>query len=539
MRPAAGFRSVGGYNFSTHQKEGIARVVKIGDLFGSRPPKEARRDPGGQRPPTGETPARGQSALRVAEVYLNRGQWMEAAKMFSQAEAWEKAAELFDKGGYFLRAAECYERGGLLLRAAECYERHYVDNVAPGPHKTAPADQRAALQAGQLYARVGEQQRALQILARAGFHREAGAAAEALSDHEAAAEHYARAGELELAADAWERLGKTVKAALLRGEAAFKQDRVREAAALFQQGEDYYRAGELFESLQLTTEAAAAYEAGGLHAEVAAVYMRAGDKRRAAAAFEAAGQLEMAAGLYEQEGEATRAAGLYEEAGNVVKSAELHARAGDRERAIAMLQRVDRSDERYPAATELLAQLFVEVGLPGLAVERLKRILSGRPIAASNLGLYYWLAVCAELDGDTPVAAGLYKQILAIDFGFRDASHRLKALAGGVLPAEAGAAGQAAGAEYEEVEEVLPPAGTPAPVTSRTRRGSSPASWSGRGLWARSIGPRTRPTAAAWLCACCRSVRSGRRASGRSWPTWWPRRAFRIRTSSRCSASST
>ena len=59
-------------------------------------------------------------------------------------------------------------------------------------------------------------------------------------------------------------------------------------------------------------------------------------------------------------------------------------------------------DENYKAATELLAQLFIDMKRPALALESASRRLSrGQPVATANLDLYYWLAVCQEFADDT------------------------------------------------------------------------------------------------------------------------------------------
>lgn len=412
-----------------------------------------------------EALARSGNPLKAAELLIQRGQSLEAAKMYGQAGAWDKAGELYAQGGYPLRAAQAFEKHGDLVRAAESYERHFVENVAYGSASASAssADHKAALLAGQLYTRAGDLERALQILARSGFHREAAETATALGQHEKAAEHYTRAEDLESAAAAWEQAGNPVQAALLRGEVAFKDDRMAEAAAYFQAGQDYYRAAELFESLGLLQEAAAAYEEGGSFNEAASVYVRAGERTRAAAAYEKAGQYETAAKLLEEAGEGARAAQLFEKAGLTFKSGEAAARAGEREKAIALLQRVDPSDEHHGAATELLARLFLEVEMPGLAIERLQQSIGGQPISAANLGLYYWLGICAEATGDAPTALALFKKVLAIDFGFRDVGRRIQRLQAGATTAAgeaaAAAANPVADAEYEvlEVEAELPP----------------------------------------------------------------------------------
>ena len=405
-------------------------AAELFDRMGKREQAAENYVRGGDHKKAADVLARAGQAGKAAELLMQRGQSLEAAKFYGQANQWDKAADLYLKGGYPLRAAQAYEKSGDLARAAECYERHFVENVSYGASQggAASADHKAALQAGQLYTRIGALDRALQILARAGFHGEAADAASALGEHKKAGEHYERAEALDKAADAWDRAGDQIKAALLRGEVAFKDDRMAEAAAFFQEGQDFYRAAELFESLGLLTEAAVAYEGGGSFAEAGSVYLRAGEKTRAAEAYEKAGQFEVAAKLFEELGDGARSAELFERAGLTFKSGEVAARAGETQKAIAFLQRVDPMDENYVAATELLARLFLEVDMPALASERLQQSLAGQPMSLANVSLFYWLALASEAIGDPAAALGIYKKILSLDFAFRDVAQRVQHL---------------------------------------------------------------------------------------------------------------
>jgi tetratricopeptide (TPR) repeat protein len=144
-----------------------------------------------------------------------------------------------------------------------------------------------------------------------------------------------------------------------------------------------------------------------------------------------ASQFEVAARLLEEMGEGARAAALFDKAGLTFKSGEAAARAGDRQRAIALLQRVPPEDESYAAATELLGRLFVEVGMPNLAVERLRQALEGQTLRPDNLGLWATLGSALEALGETNGALTLYQKILAVDYGFADITHRIERLRSG------------------------------------------------------------------------------------------------------------
>jgi tetratricopeptide (TPR) repeat protein len=273
-----------------------------------------------------------------------------------------------------------------------------------------------------------------------------------------------RAEDPQSAAAAYDRDGDKVKAANLRGEVALKQEKVADAARHFQEGEDYLRSAELFESIGMLAEAAGAYEAGDSFVAAANVYVRAGLKDRAAASFERGNEYENAAKFYEEAGNTPKAVELYERAGLTFKSGESAARAGDRDRAISLLQRVPASDENYRPATVLLAQLFVEGKMAGLAVERLQKILGHDPVSPANLDLYYWLAAGHEASGNGREALGIYKKIQSEDLHFRDVAARVGRLAA------AGVSVATPTSPYPAPAAPAPPPAPPAPKAPRFSR---------------------------------------------------------------------
>ncbi len=396
---------------------------------------------------------------RAAALFLEKGNNLEAARLFGLAGQWGTAAELYEKSGYPLRAAEAWEKDEKPLRAAEAYEKHFTENVSfstsYSPAAAAPAN-KSALQAGRLYEKAGQLDRAVGVYSKGGYHREAAEGLLRLGQAAKAAELFLRAEDHDRAALAFEQAGDGVRAATLRGENALKGDRPAEAAGWFLKGRDYLRAAELFESIGMMPEAAGAYEAGESWAAAGGVYLRGGLEDRAAAAYERAGELETAASLFERLGEVVRAGELYGRAGFSFKSGEALARAGERERAIALLQRVPPGDESHRAATELLARLFVETGRPELAKERLKKTIAGEAMSVANLDLHYWMGIAHEAAGERAEALALFKRIQAEDLQFRDVGRRVERLsAAAPAPVALAAPG---------------PAAAPAPVAARGPR---------------------------------------------------------------------
>jgi serine/threonine protein kinase len=389
----------------------------------------------GDRKKAAEVYERAGKPGKASVLHLEDGNKLEAGRLFGEAGDWGKAAELYLDSGYPLKAAEAFAKRGETLKAAQAYEAHFMENVAYSTTYSgggAPASElRNARLAGDLFLAAGERVRARDLYVRGGFYQQAAEVCLDLGDYAAAGEHYRRADQLEASANAHERAGDPVKAANLRGDVALKDNRIPEAAALFVQGKDYLRAAELFESIEMFAEAARAFEAGNSFAAAAGVYLRAGMKAQAAAAFEQGGAYEDAAKLYEQVGDGAKAVELFERAGMTFNSGIAAADAGDIQQAIQLLQRVPPEDESYRAATERLGELFLEVGRPGLAIERLRKELVGESVSRANLELHYWLGRAYERKPDLESAVTLYKKILAEDVSFRDVNDRVNNLGAG------------------------------------------------------------------------------------------------------------
>jgi len=381
-------------------------------------------------------------AGKAAPLFEEKGNNLEAARLYALAQQWDKAAALFVKSGYPIRAGEAFEKKGDFLKAAECYEKHFMENVTfSTTYSGAPpaSEMKNAQKAGQLYEKAGDVEKAREIYLRGSFFKDAARVSAGLGQFDKAAEYLLRAEDLAGAAEAFEKGGDTVRASNYRGEVAFKAGKIAEAAAAFQKGQDYQRSAELFEQIGMLKEAGGAYEAGDSFSAAGSVYFRAGLKEKAAACYERSGEYETAAKLYEEAQNGGKAAELYEKAGLTYKSGITAADAGQSQKAISLLQRVTPGDENYLAATERLAELFLNAGMNSLALERLQKVLTGKPVAAESLSLYYWLARAHEAAGSRAPAVDIYKKILSEDYGYRDVVDRVKALdaAGSVAAAAA------------------------------------------------------------------------------------------------------
>ncbi len=377
---------------------------------------------------------------KAAPLFEERGNNLEAARLYMAAQQWDKAATLFVKSGYPTRAGEAFEKKGDFMQAAESYEKHFMENVTfSTTYSGAPpvSEMKNALKAGQLYEKAGAPEKAREIYLRGSFFKQAAGVCLKGGQFDKAAEYLLRAEDLAGAADAFEKGGDAVKAANYRGEVAFKAGKLAEAAASFRKGQDYQRSAELFEQIGQLKEAGESYEEANSFGSAGGVYLRGGLKDKAAASYERAGEYETSAKLYEESGNGAKAAELYDKAGMTFKSGVTAANAGQTQKAIALLQRVPATDDHYAEATEKLAELFVQSGMTSLAVERLEKALGGRPVAEENLSLYYWLARAKEAT-QAAAAISIYKKIQSEDYEYKDVGARVQALESGrALPSVA------------------------------------------------------------------------------------------------------
>ncbi|HEX9189713.1 MAG TPA: hypothetical protein VGB87_21745, partial [Vicinamibacteria bacterium] len=113
---------------------------------------------------------------RAAQLFLEKGNNLEAARLFALGGQWGQAAELYEKSGYPLRAAESWEKDGKPLKAAQCYEKHFTENVSFSTtysSTAATSETKSALQAGRLYEKAGQLEKAVAAYGKGGFHKQA------------------------------------------------------------------------------------------------------------------------------------------------------------------------------------------------------------------------------------------------------------------------------------------------------------------------------------------------------------------------------
>ncbi|HXV59492.1 MAG TPA: protein kinase, partial [Vicinamibacteria bacterium] len=370
--------------------------------------------------------------VEAAKLYEEHGQKIDAARLYAQGGLNEKAAAFYEDVSFFVQAAKCYEKIGDHVKAAENYEQHWAATSSLGGggliSSGANQESKAALYAGKLYEKGGAPERAAELYRRAGLTEQAASLAVKEGRFRDAAELLLREEKLQDAAELFEKAGEAERAALLLGEIAFQQGDTAAAAAKFLEGGDNLRAAELYESAGNLEAAARCYEQSGAPLQAANVFLRANKKNEAAAMFERGGDFEQAARLYEDIGNLSKASELYEKSGQFYEAGKLAHEQNHADRAIRLLQQVESDHEHYDSATLILSRLFIDKDLPGLAVEKLKRLLGDQQIGGQNLGHYYWLGVAYETMGKLDEAIDTFRKVMTERYGYGDVEERIARL---------------------------------------------------------------------------------------------------------------
>jgi tetratricopeptide (TPR) repeat protein len=415
----------------------------------------------------------------AAKHFEQHGQKIDAAKLYFDAGQYDRAGRLYEDVSYFPQAAKCYEKLGEYIKAAENYEAQWsaATSVGGGGLIASPSDREAkiALYAGQLYEKGGAPERAAELYKRAGLTREAAVLAAKEGRYRDAAEMLLKEERLEDAAAMFEKAGEGRRAALLRGEIAFHRGDNAVAADKFLEGGDNLRAAELYETVGNLEAAARCYEQSDAPIQAANVYLRAHQKLKAAALFERGNDFQQAAKLFEEAGDLAKASSLYEQSREFYEAGKLAHGQGDVERAIRLLQQVEGSHEHYSSATLILSQLFLSKNLPGLAVDKLTRLLADQQISNSNIEHFYSLGLAYEKLGNSADAITTFRKIMTERYGYQDVEARIARLSGAPRTAPAPSEPAPAVQAPRPPQPAPPPpaSAAPPPPTAAAPQGSS------------------------------------------------------------------
>jgi len=315
----------------------------------------------------------GENYEAAGSIFGQQEEWSQAAECYLKCGHKSVAAEMFEKAGDYRKAAHCYRETDFLRHAAamyvkckdwqlaaDCLESVFVDEgggASLDPKKAADME-KLVRQAGKLFLKAEQPDKALEIFVRGGCSAEAGEVSAMLGDHEAAASHYRQAGDVEKAADALRQSGNEQGAARILGQHLRDAGENERAAALLEEAGDHMEAGDLYRNLEHYEKAAVCYEAQNGFAAAAEMYQMAGDRDRAGVAFERAGRFTEAAECFALAGNAAREAELLGQAGDFLRSGDIYHREGMDEEAIAVLQKVPQEDGKAREAVEIFEKVM-------------------------------------------------------------------------------------------------------------------------------------------------------------------------------------
>jgi tetratricopeptide (TPR) repeat protein len=188
----------------------------------------------------------------------------------------------------------------------------------------------------------------------------------------------------------------------------------RRLARLFGKARDVGRAARCAEATDDHELAAELHEAAYDWVKAAAAYRAAGNLFQAAAMHERGLEFDKAAAAYHEAGDHLRAAECYAKAGANYHAGHLYMRLGRYEQAVAVLQRVERTDKWYAESSTLLAQFFEKTGNAKAAAERYAEVVRARPIDKTTVEAHHRLASMLAGAGRHDDARQLWNAVIGL-----------------------------------------------------------------------------------------------------------------------------
>jgi tetratricopeptide (TPR) repeat protein len=363
---------------------------------------------------------------RAAEANLEAGNISQAAEMFEKAGDHRRAAECFEKTDFPRDAARCYANCKQWLRAARCLDQELIEAGAAASRDDRAREEFAKLVklAGTWFQRAGELESAENVFVKGGLWEQAAELAEKRGAVPRAVEFYMKARQAPKAARALEKTNPAGAAKIL---AEYHRDKNEhdQAAPHFEKAGELMEAADVYRLLEKYADSARCYQKAGAPAQAAEMYVAAGDRPNAAACYERAGKFAQAAECFALIGEDVREAEMLELAGNFLAAGRLHREKGRDDAAIAALQSVPAEHADFQAASALLGEIFRTREMHSVAISKLRDAIGDAEIDRGNLRSYYCLATVYEASGDFAAAHPLYEKILAFDYKYEDVEARL------------------------------------------------------------------------------------------------------------------
>ncbi|MCK5222556.1 MAG: hypothetical protein KAR14_13305, partial [Candidatus Aminicenantes bacterium] len=366
--------------------------------------------------------------IDAAGVLLeNNSRHQEAAELYYNHGKYEKAAQIYEKRGFYKKAGIIYEKSGNKRKAALCFEKWFesTSGSSIGVKGAAELDD-DLVKASNMWAEVGETERAYNLLFKNNRFEKAAELAVKLEKFEEAANLFEKAQLPLLAAPLYEKIGNPKTAFQLRGEDAFARGNTTEAAEWFLKGDDFIRAAELFEWNKLFDKAAHCYFMNQNYLAAADNYLKTANEEEAAKMFELGRDWKTAADLSFKYKKYQKAGELFEKSGDFYNAGISFQKVDDEKRALANFQKVQMDAEGFEKAVNQMAAIFLNNNKPQLVVEKIGKLLTHQSINKNNLEWYFLLGQAEENLGNFKKAYEIYQGILTEDYSFKDIHQKIK-----------------------------------------------------------------------------------------------------------------
>jgi len=380
----------------------------------------------------GELLERGGDLRSAGEVYLQLGDYERAGRVLEKAGDKKRAGEVYFQAGRYRRAGELFEQVGDYQSAGRAFEEALKEIEKRISSELASGElvfcQGLARRGAEDYFKAGKLEDAVRICERSHLYLEAARFLEQAGKLKEAGEYYQKAGELLESARCLELLGDTQASARIRAEYYLERKESERAIQELEKAEDWLKVAELYARKKDLASSARALERAGEYERAGELWEKLEEWIKAGEDYEKAGNYLKAGECYEKAGESSQACEMFEKGGDFFRAGENLYQRGLLDRAIKLLQQVDRANPQWRYASLLLGRIFQEKGMLNLARESFRLALDGEQPGKENLEDFYQLALLNERLGDYEPAMELYEKILLVDIDYKDVGSRLERL---------------------------------------------------------------------------------------------------------------
>jgi tetratricopeptide (TPR) repeat protein/predicted Ser/Thr protein kinase len=406
----------------------------------------------------------------------------EAADYYMKAGKQQVAAETFEKAGELIKAGDLYRKQKRIEEAARCYGNAESWGPAGEMHMALFKQYRQAIQnkggakeveklqdkakkAAYFLKQAGDLKTAGEVLLDAKLTEYAADIFAAAGEFEKAAELYLEHNEYKKAAEFFQKAGNVRRAAEVMAQYHQAAGRSVEAANFLERAQNYLGAADIWAGQNQFEKAAELYLKGGDSRAAAEMFIAAGSPKKAVKIYEKVGDIEAAIRMIEETGDRSALADLYERTGKVYEAGVLYLEKGMLDKAVSLLQKVGPDHYYYGDALARLGQVFMDKGEYQVALEKLQAMAGRIPLSPTSMDLYYMLGHAYERLNHLAYAAGVYQQLMTMNYHYKDVvmrinniAHRLQQQGGAQAATVAGGGwaktGKSIGHRYKIVKEL-------------------------------------------------------------------------------------